>query len=82
MEIGRKAGGAKMSRLITNEKTNGNRAGSSAVKRALCGFLKRHIGLIVLGILVLLVSAAAIAVGLNPDFGASLFHRGAASVFG
>lgn len=44
-------------------------------------FLKRHIGLIVLGILVLLVSAAAIAVGLNPDFGASLFHRGASSLY-
>ena len=44
-------------------------------------FFKRHIGLIVLGLLVLLVSAAAIAVGLNPDFGASLFHRGASSLY-
>ena len=44
-------------------------------------FLKRHIGLIVLGVLVLLVSAAAIVAGLNPDFGASLFHRGASSLY-
>ncbi len=33
------------------------------------------------GNFVLLVSAAAIAVGLNPDFGASLFHRGASPLY-
>lgn len=44
-------------------------------------FLKRHIGLIVLGVLVLLVSAAAVAASLNPDFGASLFHRGNSALY-
>lgn len=44
-------------------------------------FIKRHIGLLVLALLVILVSAAALFVSLNPDFGGTLFQKGGTALY-
>lgn len=45
------------------------------------GFVKRHLGLLVLAVIVVLVSAAALIAALNPDFGGALFGQNGTELY-